>query len=106
MAPEGQKLRWYAPIWKDPLGWSRWGGNSRAHLFCAILFHLALWCTWAVALLNFATVRTIGDLGLLSHVPLLFLLALAFLASVFIPAAYLYALYLLIRIIDEKSKQP
>jgi hypothetical protein len=49
-------------------------------------------------------VRSIGESGWFSHIPLVFLLAVAFVASVFIPATYLYALYRLIGIIDEKSK--
>jgi L-cystine uptake protein TcyP (sodium:dicarboxylate symporter family) len=105
MQTEPRKLRWYAPIWKDSLGWARWVGNSRVHLACAVVLQLAFWGIWTGCLLSFATVRSIGELGWLSHLPLVFLLAVAFVAGVFVPAAYLYALYRLIRIIDENSKQ-
>ena len=68
-------------------------------------FQVAFCGIWIASLFSFATVRRIGGLGWLSHIPLVFLLAVAFIASVFIPAAYLYALYRLIGIIDEKSKK-
>jgi hypothetical protein len=102
MQAESRKLRWYAPIWKDPLGWARWVGNSRVHLVCAVVFHLAFFGIWIGSLFCFATVRTIGEPGALGHIPALFLCLVAFFASVFVPAAYLYALYRLVRIIDEK----
>jgi len=105
MQNDSRKLRWYAPIWKDPLGWARWVGNSKFHLVCAVILQLAFWGIWIGSLLSFATVRSIGELGWLSQIPLVFLLAVAFVASVFIPTAYLYALYRLIGIIDEKSKE-
>ena len=105
MPTEPTKLRWYAPLWKDPLGWARWGGNSGTHLVCAIIFHLVLWGLWVFGLFAFASVQSLGGSGLLSPLPLLFLLGVAFFASVLIPAAYLYALYRLIGIIDEKSKK-
>jgi hypothetical protein len=100
-----RKLRWYAPIWKDPLAWARWVGNSRLHLVCAIILQLAFWGIWIGSLFAFATVRSIGEPGWLSHIPLVFLLAVAFVATVFIPGAYLYVVYRLIGIIDEKSKE-
>ena len=105
MQTQSRKLRWYAPIWKDPIGWARWVGNSRTHLVCAVAFQVAFCGIWIGSLFSFATVRSIDELGWLSHVPLVFLVAVAFLASVFIPAAYIYALYRLIGIIDEKSKK-
>jgi hypothetical protein len=57
------------------------------------------------SVLAFATVRTISELGVLGHIPLVFLAAVAFFAGVFVPATYAYALYRLIRIIDEKSNK-
>jgi hypothetical protein len=105
MQSEPPKLRWYTPSWSDPVGWARWGGNSRMHLLCAILFQLALWGMWVGCLFAFATIRTIEGVPVLSHVPLLFLLAVAFVTGVFFPAAFLYALYQLIRIIDENSRK-
>jgi len=105
MPTEPRKLRWYAPIWKDPLGWARWVGNSKIHLVCAVVLQLAFLGIWIGSLFSFATVRSVGELGWFSHLPLVFLLAVAFVASVFIPVTYLYALYRLIRIIDEKSKE-
>jgi hypothetical protein len=105
MQNESRKLRWYAPIWKDPLGWARWVGNSRIHLGCAVALQVAFCGIWIGCLFSFATVRSIGETGWFSHLPLVFLVAIAFVASVFIPAAYLYALYRLIGIIDEKSKK-
>jgi L-cystine uptake protein TcyP (sodium:dicarboxylate symporter family) len=104
MQTESRKLRWYAPIWKEPLRWARWVGNSRVNLVCAVVVQLAFCGMWIGSLFSFATVRSIDELGWLSHVPLVFLVAVAFLASVFIPAAYIYALYRLIGIIDEMSK--
>jgi hypothetical protein len=105
MQNDSHKLRWYAPIWKDPLGWARWVGNSRLHLVCAVGLQLVFWGIWIGSLLCFATVRSIGESGWLRQIPFVFLLAVGFVASVFIPATYLYALYRLIRIIDEKSKE-
>src|SRR5258707_12384608 len=102
MQTESGKLRWYAPIWKDPLGWARWVGNSRIHLVWSVLLQVAFCGIWIGSLFFFARVRSVGD-SWLSHLPLAFLIAVAFVASVFIPAAYIYSLYRLIAIIDEKS---
>jgi len=105
MPNEARKLRWYAPLWKDPLGWARWVGNSKTHLACAVAFHLALWGVWIGSLFAFATVHTITGVGVLSKIPAVFLCLLGFFAGVFVPATYLYALYRLIRIIDEKANK-
>jgi len=72
---------------------------------CAVGLQMALCGIWIGSLFSFATVRSIGEFGWLSHVPLVFLMAVAFTAGVIIPAAYIYALYRLIGIIDEKSKK-
>ena len=72
MQTECRKLRWYAPIWKDPLRWARWVGNSRVNLVCAVVVQLAFCGIWIGSLFSFATVRSVDELGWLSHIPLVF----------------------------------
>jgi hypothetical protein len=74
-------------------------------LACAITFHVSLRAVWVGGLVAFGDVRTVENFGSFGRVPLMFLMALGFMAGVFIPSAYLYALYRLIRMIDETSKK-
>ena len=105
MPPEHRKLRCYAPIWKDPLGWARSVCNSRFRLACAVGFHLTMCGLWLGSLVSFATVRTIDGAGVFAQLPLISLCILGFFLGVFAPVMYLYALYRIIRIIDEQRER-
>jgi hypothetical protein len=103
MQSESRKLRWFAPIWEDPLRWARGVGNSRLRLLCAIAVHLAFWGMWCFGVSMLASGRVVSEASL--NTPLLCTLSIiAFVPCVLIPSLYVYALYRLIRIIDENRR--
>src|ERR1035441_3457380 len=103
MQSESRKLRWYAPIWEDPLRWARGVASSRFRLLCAIAVHLAFWGMWCFGISMLASGRIASEASM--NTPLLCTLSIiAFVPCVLIPSLYAYVLYRLIRIIDENKR--
>ncbi len=85
-----KKLKFICPIWKDPLGWSRWVAGNKLFLSIAILFH---------AIIAIGMVLTVYfDLG--KEIEVDNIAFLAFVVFLFL-SLYAYALYRLIKIIDH-----
>ena len=100
-----KKLKFWCPIWKDPLGWSRWLGNNKVHLSIAILFHL-IFC--AVITAGIIAVKRLPDSETLDSLSSVIYSSMGihlFVVGFFIPASYLYAIYRLIKIIDKKEEK-
>ena len=80
-------------IWGDPLGWGRGVGNNRLHVFFWSLFHILVILPFMIfANISTDTPKIISTLTM----PTLFF------GGVY-PCFYVYVIYRLIRMIDEKD---
>ena len=90
----GRNLRLWCPIWKDPVGWGRWVGNSKAHIVISIILH-AGFVFFALYVLGASAETREGAVRVMT--PCILFIA------VFLPSCYIYVIYRLIKMIDEKN---
>ena len=89
-----RKLKLFAPIWKDPLGWGRWMGNSKLHVFFWSLFHIAFMSPFII---YGSLAQQLPLKSAFIIFPLLF--------GGFYPCLYIYVIYRLIKKIDESQTE-
>jgi hypothetical protein len=98
---EKQKLKWSGPIWKDPIGWARYIGNSkkRVYLWCLIHLLFVSYGFWEIynrlVRMNIDSYRLISTLRF-GAIPIFYI-------GVFFPVLYIYVIYRLLKIIDQKN---
>ena len=96
------KLMWWCPIWKDPLNWSRWIGNNKIHLSIAIVFQVVIVSLYLMLLLLLNS-PSFPDSIRFYYIYLSW--TFLFIIGVEIPALLMYAIYRLLKTIDEQQLQ-
>ena len=93
MKDNSRKLKWWVPIWDDPVGWCRWIGKSKAHVLGSIILYTALVISSAFRISLNSDVNTLN----LIFGPLLFIWVL--------PCLFIYAIYRMSKIIDNTKDE-
>lgn len=95
MSKPSRKLKFWCPIWKDPLSWARWVGNTKINMILFLLFHIEY-----VLFILYIGKRFVQSVDEAIMIMVGFLV---FIAVIF-PGYYIYVIYRLIKMIDERNK--
>lgn len=103
-----KKRKWITPIWRDPIGWSKWVGRTKWHVFAWSMVHVAFTGAGLLVIglsLKFYPKIPVSEEA--SFSPFYFVILLGAMPIVLVgiayPVMYIYAIYRLLRIVDDEQ---
>jgi hypothetical protein len=105
-----KKRKWITPIWRDPIGWSKWIGRTKWHVFGWSMVHVAFTGAGLLVMslsLKFYPSIQVSEEASFSPFYLVILPGAIpiVLVGIAYPVMYIYAIYRLLRIVDDERSR-